>query len=46
MNKLLVLCLLLAGCMLGSCQCSDKPDIGPVEDPQAAAVVRSAVPLT
>lgn len=31
MKYLIAVCLLL-GLGLSSCQCSDKPDIGPVED--------------
>ena len=32
MKKLIAIFILLAGGLIQSCQCSDKPDIGPVED--------------
>lgn len=32
MKKLLIVFTLLFGGLLQSCQCADKPDVGPVED--------------
>ncbi len=33
-------CLLL--CLIGSCQCSDKPDVGPVEEAKVESVTNGA----
>lgn len=41
MKKLLPILILLVGGLVQSCQCSDKPEIGPVEDES-----RSAGPVT
>lgn len=37
MKKLLTIMILLIGGLLQSCQCSDKPEIGPVEDESRVA---------
>ena len=42
MSRLLLLLAVLAGLGLSSCQCSDKPDIGPVEDAGTASLVTQA----
>jgi len=36
--KKLALILLFCSTALGSCQCSDKPEIGPVEEESAAVI--------
>lgn len=40
MKRLLLVTCLLLGCLFGSCQCSDKPDVGPVEGQNASASLR------
>jgi hypothetical protein len=39
MKRLLLLTCFLLGLCLSSCQCSDKPPIGPIEDDDAAVSV-------
>ena len=39
MKRIFLLSCLFAVLSLSSCQCSNKPDIGPVEDPEEAALI-------
>lgn len=43
MKNLLVLILLLCGAALASCQCSQKPDVPPIDDASARAMIDSGV---
>jgi hypothetical protein len=44
MKRLLLLCGFLLTISLNACQCSWKPDVGPVEDEEEAAVMQRADP--
>jgi len=43
MTRFLGLLLVTATLSLGSCQCSNKPDIGPVEEDASAGLIGSDV---
>lgn len=45
MTRLLGLLFVTIALSLGSCQCSNKPDVGPVEEDQSSLLARPA-PLT
>jgi len=44
MKRLFAFLAILLAIGFSSCQCSDKPDIGPVEDENQASVIPAPVP--
>lgn len=46
MKRLFALLAILLAIGFSSCQCSDKPDIGPVEDEDQASAVSTPASIT